>query len=80
MLSALKNDPDLADIPVVMLTIVDDQNMGYALGAAEISPPSRSTATAWPACSRSTPAKGSARTALVVDDEPECAGHAAPVA
>jgi signal transduction histidine kinase/CheY-like chemotaxis protein len=35
VLSALKNDPDLADIPVIMMTIVDDKNMGYALGAAD---------------------------------------------
>jgi CheY-like chemotaxis protein/anti-sigma regulatory factor (Ser/Thr protein kinase) len=35
VLSALKADPGIADIPVVMLTIVDDRNLGYALGAAE---------------------------------------------
>jgi len=35
VLSALKADPDLADIPVVMLTIVDDKNLGFALGASE---------------------------------------------
>jgi CheY-like chemotaxis protein len=35
VLSALKADPDIADIPVVMLTIVDDKNLGYALGAAD---------------------------------------------
>ena len=35
VLAALKSDPDLADIPVIMLTIVDDQNMGYSLGATE---------------------------------------------
>jgi GAF domain-containing protein/DNA-binding response OmpR family regulator len=35
VLSALKADPDTADIPVVMLTIVDDRNLGYALGAAD---------------------------------------------
>jgi CheY-like chemotaxis protein len=35
VLSALKADPDLADIPVVMLTIVDDKNLGYTLGAAD---------------------------------------------
>ncbi|HEY3065549.1 MAG TPA: GAF domain-containing protein [Methylomirabilota bacterium] len=35
VLSALKADPGLADIPVVMLTIVDDKNLGYALGAAD---------------------------------------------
>jgi CheY-like chemotaxis protein len=35
VLTALKNDPELADIPVIMLTIVDDKNMGYALGASD---------------------------------------------
>jgi GAF domain-containing protein/DNA-binding response OmpR family regulator/anti-sigma regulatory factor (Ser/Thr protein kinase) len=35
VLSALKADPVVADIPVVMLTIVDDRNLGYALGAAD---------------------------------------------
>jgi PAS domain S-box-containing protein len=35
VLQALKADPELADIPVVMLTIVDEKNKGYALGAAE---------------------------------------------
>ncbi len=35
VLTALKADPDLADIPVIMLTMVDDKNMGYALGASD---------------------------------------------
>jgi GAF domain-containing protein/CheY-like chemotaxis protein len=35
VLAALKADPAVADIPVIMLTIVDDRNLGYALGAAE---------------------------------------------
>jgi PAS domain S-box-containing protein len=35
VLTVLKSDPELAEIPVIMLTIVDDQNMGYALGATE---------------------------------------------
>jgi hypothetical protein len=35
VLNALKADPATADIPVVMLTIVDDKNMGFALGAAD---------------------------------------------
>src|SRR5205823_6841230 len=35
VLSQLKSDPELADIPVVLLTIVDNKNLGYALGAAE---------------------------------------------
>jgi signal transduction histidine kinase/CheY-like chemotaxis protein len=35
VLSALKSDPEVADIPVVMLTVVDDKNLGYTLGAAD---------------------------------------------
>jgi signal transduction histidine kinase/CheY-like chemotaxis protein len=35
VLAALKADPAVADIPVIMLTIVDDRNLGYALGAAD---------------------------------------------
>ena len=35
VLSELKADPQLRDIPVIMLTMVDDKNRGYALGAAD---------------------------------------------
>ena len=35
VLTALKADPALAGIPVVMLTILDDRNVGFALGASE---------------------------------------------
>jgi PAS domain S-box-containing protein len=35
VLTALKADPELAAIPVVMLTLVDQRNLGYALGAAD---------------------------------------------
>jgi adenylate cyclase len=35
VLQALKADPVLAPIPVVMLTILDEKNRGYALGAAD---------------------------------------------
>jgi GAF domain-containing protein/CheY-like chemotaxis protein len=35
VISALKSNPETAEIPVVMLTMVDDRNLGYALGAAE---------------------------------------------
>jgi signal transduction histidine kinase/DNA-binding response OmpR family regulator len=35
VLSTLKADPALADIPVILLTMVDNKSMGYALGAAE---------------------------------------------
>jgi PAS domain S-box-containing protein len=33
VLAALKAEPDLAHIPVIMLTIVEDKNLGHALGA-----------------------------------------------
>ena len=35
VLSAFKADPDLASVPVVMATIIDDKNLGYALGASD---------------------------------------------
>jgi PAS domain S-box-containing protein len=70
VLSALKNDPELADIPVVMMTIVDDQNMGYALGAAEYltKPVDRDRLAS---VLKKYAGNGQSRSALVVDDEPE---------
>ena len=35
VLSALKGDSDLANTPVIMLTIMDDKSMGYRLGASD---------------------------------------------
>lgn len=35
VLSGLKANPELAHIPVIMLTIVDNKNIGYALGASD---------------------------------------------
>jgi signal transduction histidine kinase/ActR/RegA family two-component response regulator len=35
VLEALKSDPELADIPVIMLTIVDERGRGMVLGATE---------------------------------------------
>ena len=35
VLRALKADPGLRDIPVIMLTMVDDKSRGYALGATD---------------------------------------------
>lgn len=35
VLSVLKADAELRDIPVIMLTISDNQNLGYTLGATE---------------------------------------------
>ncbi|MGZ7079008.1 MAG: response regulator, partial [Thermoanaerobaculia bacterium] len=35
VLAALKGDPMLCDIPVIMLTMVDDRKRGFALGASD---------------------------------------------
>jgi signal transduction histidine kinase/CheY-like chemotaxis protein len=35
VLGTMKSDPALQHIPVIMLTVVDDRNLGYSLGAAE---------------------------------------------
>ena len=67
VLAALKADPRLADVPVIMLTIVDDRNLGYALGAAEylVKPLDRDRLVE--VIRRHRPE----RPILVVDDEPE---------
>ena len=35
VLKQLKDNPQVRDIPVIMLTLLDNKNMGYALGAAD---------------------------------------------
>jgi signal transduction histidine kinase/DNA-binding response OmpR family regulator len=35
VLTALKEDPATADIPVIMMTIVDEERVGFSLGAAD---------------------------------------------
>ncbi len=35
VLTSLKANPETTDIPVIMVTMVNDRNLGYALGAAE---------------------------------------------
>jgi CheY-like chemotaxis protein len=35
VLSVLKADPEISDIPVIMLSMIDDKNLGYALGASD---------------------------------------------
>jgi GAF domain-containing protein/CheY-like chemotaxis protein/anti-sigma regulatory factor (Ser/Thr protein kinase) len=35
VLAAIKGDPALADIPVILMTIVDEKNRGYSLGATD---------------------------------------------
>ena len=35
VLAAIKGDPELADIPVILVSIVDEKTRGYALGATD---------------------------------------------
>lgn len=35
VLSALKTDPELAEIPIIMVTMVEEKQLGYSLGAAD---------------------------------------------
>jgi CheY-like chemotaxis protein len=35
VLRTLKNDPNASNIPVLMITIVDNPQLGFSLGAAE---------------------------------------------
>ena len=68
VLGALKADPRMADIPVVMLTIVSDTEMGYVLGASEYltKPIDRDRLAG--VLSKYRP-KTAARIVLVVDDD-----------
>jgi adenylate cyclase len=70
VLHALKRDPALAPIPVVMLTIVEERSRGYALGAADyLTKPLQRDQL------RSVLARhcgsGPGKHVLIVDDEPE---------
>jgi len=69
VLSALKGDPDLASIPVVMVTIADEQRRAFTLGAAGyLTKPVERTQllkllTPWQAAARPT-------RVLVIEDDP----------
>jgi len=69
VLAALKSDPELGDIPVIMLSIVDEKHLGVALGAAEYmtKPIERDRLTA---ILRKYGRAGARRSVLVVEDEP----------
>jgi CheY-like chemotaxis protein len=69
VLSALKTDAELAGIPVVMLTMVDDRNLGYALGACDylVKPVERDRLLSVLKKRAFAPSPGGA---LVVEDDP----------
>ena len=70
VMTHLKSDPELADIPVILLSIVNDKKTGFALGATEYltKPLDRERLAA--VLARISPGRGSRR-ALVVDDQAE---------
>ncbi len=70
VLTALKANPLTADIPVVMMTMVDDQNLGYALGASEylLKPINREQLGKVLTKYQSEP---TSKTILVVEDDPD---------
>ena len=70
VMTRLKSDPELADIPVIMLTMVDDRKTGFALGATEYltKPFDRERLAA--VLGRTSPER-TQRFALVVDDSPD---------
>jgi len=70
VLGALKNDPTVADIPVVMVTILDDRSLGFALGASAYltKPIDRDRLSA--VLRRYASADGDRAVLVVEDDEP----------
>jgi CheY-like chemotaxis protein len=68
VLTRLKNDPATAEIPVVMLTITSNQEMGYLLGAAEYLPKPVDRERLAAILQRYRPIDG-ARDVLVVEDD-----------
>jgi PAS domain S-box-containing protein len=72
VLQELKADQELADVPVVMVTMVDDRNLGYALGATEYltKPDERQRLLSILARYRCDAPAGGCRVLVVEDDEP----------
>ncbi|AHF90040.1 histidine kinase [Opitutaceae bacterium TAV5] len=70
VLTALKADPATADIPVVMVSIVEDRQLGFALGAADyLTKPVDRARLARILARHALPDRP--RTALVIDDLPD---------
>jgi CheY-like chemotaxis protein len=73
VLGIMKSEPELQNIPVVMLTIVDDRNLGFSLGASEFmtKPIDRARLTA---LVRKLTSNAKNATVLIVDDEADVRG------
>jgi CheY-like chemotaxis protein len=69
VLRAVKQDPDLCDIPVLMVTILGDREMGYALGATDFLVKPVDTEALLRVLARHRATDGASEV-LVVDDDP----------
>ena len=70
VLTALKADPKLADVPVVMLTMMSDQEMGYLLGASEYLTKPIDRTRLLSVLEKYKPAEAADGVLIVEDDEP----------
>jgi PAS domain S-box-containing protein len=70
LLGVMKSDAALQHIPVIMLTIVDDRNLGYSLGASEYMTKPIDRGRLIAVIEQFSHAQGD-RVVLVVDDDPE---------
>jgi signal transduction histidine kinase/CheY-like chemotaxis protein len=70
VLKALKDDPELREIPVVLVTIMGDRDMGFALGAADFVTKPFERELLIQIVNRHRRADGLAQV-LVVDDDPK---------
>ena len=70
LLARLKADPKTADIPVVIVSMLDERGKGFALGATEylVKPVGREEVLG--ALDRCTASASGARTVVVIDDDP----------
>ncbi|MDH3495370.1 MAG: GAF domain-containing protein [Gemmatimonadota bacterium] len=68
VLTTFKEDPALADIPVIMVTILDEQRLGFALGASEYLTKPIDRARLRRVIGTYVPERGSGRV-LIVDDD-----------
>jgi signal transduction histidine kinase/DNA-binding response OmpR family regulator len=70
VLRELKADPETRDVPVLMVTMTDDRELGYALGATEFLTKPVNRGQLVQLLERYAP-EGAARRALVIDDKAE---------
>ncbi|RTL50217.1 MAG: response regulator [Bradyrhizobiaceae bacterium] len=72
LLGIMKSEPALQNIPVIMLTIVDDRNLGYSLGASEFMTKPIDRTRLVSLIKRFSQPKNAV--VLVVDDDPDVRG------